>query len=80
VEPRFVGKFALVTGAAKGMGRQTAIDMAREGASVVIADIDEAARQLGPLGITCNAIAPRRTTSPRASRFAAWEPSRTWPP
>lgn len=43
MEPRFAGKVALITGAAKGMGRQTAISMAREGASVVIADIDEAA-------------------------------------
>ena len=33
----------MITGAAKGMGRQTAIDMAGEGATVVIADIDEAA-------------------------------------
>jgi 3-oxoacyl-[acyl-carrier protein] reductase len=43
VEPRFAGKVALITGAAKGMGRQTAINMALEGASVVVADIDEAA-------------------------------------
>jgi 3-oxoacyl-[acyl-carrier protein] reductase len=43
VESSFVGKVALITGAAKGMGRQTAIDMAWEGASVVVADIDEAA-------------------------------------
>jgi 3-oxoacyl-[acyl-carrier protein] reductase len=43
VEPRFAGKVALITGAAKGMGRQTAIAMAGEGARVVIADIDEVA-------------------------------------
>ena len=43
MEPRFVNKVAVITGSAKGMGRQTAIDMAREGALVVLADIDEAA-------------------------------------
>ncbi len=39
---RFTGKVAIITGAAKGMGRQTAVDMAREGAIVVVADIDQA--------------------------------------
>ena len=43
MEPRFKDKVAVITGAAKGMGRQTAFDMAGEGAVVVIADIDEAA-------------------------------------
>jgi 3-oxoacyl-[acyl-carrier protein] reductase len=36
---RFVGKTALVTGAAQGMGRTVAIDLACEGASVVCSDI-----------------------------------------
>jgi len=40
--PRFEGKAAIVTGSASGIGRQTAIAFAREGASVVVADIDEA--------------------------------------
>lgn len=43
MEPRFHGKVAIITGAAKGMGLQTAVDMAGEGASVVIADIDKEA-------------------------------------
>lgn len=34
-------KVAIVTGAAKGIGRGVAIEMAREGADVVIADIDK---------------------------------------
>jgi 3-oxoacyl-[acyl-carrier protein] reductase len=38
---RFQDKVAIITGAAKGIGKQTAIDMAAEGASVVIADIDK---------------------------------------
>ena len=41
--PRFEGKIALVTGAAKGMGKKTAEDMMAEGASVVICDVDEQA-------------------------------------
>ncbi|GAB4071492.1 SDR family oxidoreductase [Angustibacter speluncae] len=37
---RFVGKVAVVTGAGSGIGRETALAFAREGASVVAADID----------------------------------------
>ena len=39
---RFDGKVALVTGAARGLGRVTALAFAREGARVALADIDEA--------------------------------------
>ncbi|MFV0369857.1 MAG: glucose 1-dehydrogenase [Hyphomicrobiaceae bacterium] len=39
---RVAGKVAIVTGAAKGIGREAAIVLAREGAAVVVADIDEA--------------------------------------
>src|SRR5436309_807862 len=34
-------KTVIITGAAKGIGRGIAIEMAREGADVVVADIDE---------------------------------------
>ena len=37
---RFAGKVAIVTGAASGIGRASAVGFAREGASVVVADID----------------------------------------
>ena len=39
---RVAGKAAIVTGAASGIGRATAQVLAREGASVCIADVDEA--------------------------------------
>jgi NAD(P)-dependent dehydrogenase (short-subunit alcohol dehydrogenase family) len=39
---RLKGKSAIVTGAASGIGRATAIAMAREGAAVLLTDIDDA--------------------------------------
>ena len=42
---RFEGRTALVTGAASGIGRATALRLASEGAAVVVADIQEEAAQ-----------------------------------
>ena len=41
----FAGKIAFVTGAGSGMGRTTALAFAREGASVVLADVSDQGNQ-----------------------------------
>jgi 3-oxoacyl-[acyl-carrier protein] reductase len=43
MDRRFQDKVAIITGAAKGMGKKTAADMAAAGAQVVIADVDSVA-------------------------------------
>jgi len=42
-EDRFTGKVAVITGSAQGIGFQLALDMAKEGAKVVISDVDDKA-------------------------------------
>lgn len=40
IGPRFVGKVAVITGAGQGIGRQISIDLADEGAMVILCDIN----------------------------------------
>jgi NAD(P)-dependent dehydrogenase (short-subunit alcohol dehydrogenase family) len=56
---RFEGKSGIVTGAARGIGRAIAERLAREGARVMIADLDEATAQTTAAGIGDGAIARR---------------------
>lgn len=44
------GKVAVVTGGAAGIGREIAVDLARQGAAVFIADIADASRAVGEIG------------------------------
>jgi len=53
---RVAGKVAIVTGGASGMGKADAILLAREGASVVIADLNEADGQVVAQSIGDNAL------------------------
>ena len=65
-----------VTGAGSGIGRETAFAFAREGADVVISDIDEAAVK-GPRPKSSRAAAPRTrmcSTCPTARR-SSYSPS-----
>jgi len=49
---RLQGKIAVVTGAASGIGRATALTFAREGATVVCSDIREESRSANETDIT----------------------------
>lgn len=50
IQDRFKGKVAIVTGAGSGIGREIALRFAREGASVVVPDIDlDAAKETSEL-------------------------------
>jgi 3-oxoacyl-[acyl-carrier protein] reductase len=56
---RFDGKTALITGGASGIGRATAARLASEGATVVVADLDESAlraaeEELGAVAVSCD--------------------------
>lgn len=65
---RLNGKIALVTGAASGIGRATALALAQEGASVAIADVDETG-----LGQTLSAISGVKAYRLDVAQEEAWQ-------
>jgi len=71
---RFAGKVVLVTGAAQGIGKATAIRLASEGASVVLVDraqeaCHEVERQIRASGGSAHVIAADLETSEGASHM-----------
>lgn len=62
------GKVALVTGGASGIGRATALTFAREGAKLIIADMNEAGGHQTVRMITENGGAATRQPISRVSR------------
>lgn len=50
-------KIALVTGAARGIGAETAVSLAREGAKVILVDVPQASTELNALASKINGIA-----------------------
>ena len=56
---RFDGKTAIVTGSARGLGREIALSLAQSGCSLVLADIvypEETAKQIREIGSHCVSI------------------------
>ena len=56
--PKLAGRFALITGAANGQGAAAAEALVREGAAVMLTDVDDAAgeRLAQRLGNTCRSV------------------------
>ena len=73
---RFEGKVAVVTGAATGIGKATALAFASDGASVVLADVNveamnETMRELAAAGGTGLAVVADVSRGEDASRIAS---------
>jgi NAD(P)-dependent dehydrogenase (short-subunit alcohol dehydrogenase family) len=68
---RFAGRVALVSGAAGGIGRATVARLTAEGATVVAADVDEAAAG-GALTVRCDVVDPESCAAAVAATVDAF--------
>ena len=69
------GSVAIVTGAGRGIGRATALELARMGADIVVAELDQARRQAHRRRGRARSAAARwsrRPTSRSARTCAPW--------
>ena len=71
---RFNGRVAVVTGAASGIGAATARRLAREGAAVVLTDVDPTSSRWRPAIIAGRRLAPAVVAD--AADPAAWRAGR----
>jgi 3-oxoacyl-[acyl-carrier protein] reductase len=70
------GKVSIVTGSGRGIGQQVALRLARDGAAVVVNDLDDAPaketialiEKLGAAPSRATATSPRRTSATASSR------------
>lgn len=74
-KPLLAGKVAVVTGAGQGMGKEIALGLARAGASVVVADVNESgisdtAREIASLGGTAWPVLWNVADATQASEIA----------
>jgi enoyl-[acyl-carrier-protein] reductase (NADH) len=72
---RLEGKVALITGAAQGIGKETAIVLAREGATIIVSDINDSlgATVAKEIGGHCTYLKLLKTFPCRK-----WEQLKTW--
>ena len=70
---RFKGKAVIVTGAASGLGKETALRLAREGAALVLVDLKQDA--LDEVAAETSKAAPKAETKPEPAKETPVSPA-----